>query len=101
MFLNLTFRIQNLKFPNHLLSEYFSSANRYSLFQTRRLKVTTISDITTTLAASTGKFAAEAASLIWDPRPKAVSVLPLSVTYSATMLAFQVPPADVTMPVMR
>ena len=66
-----------------------------------RLNITTTTDITRTLAASSGKSAPSAAALICAPRPWVSSTWPLKVTYSATMLAFHAPPAAVTQPVTR
>ena len=85
----------------HLLSENLVSASTLRRSQTKRLKATTTANITTTLAESSGKFAAAAASLICAPRPQVASAFPLKVTYSETMLAFQAPPAAVTQPVTR
>ena len=79
--------------------EYFVRPILYSLFQTRRLNKTTIADIVKIAPASKEKSVLSAAKLMTDPRPLAVKVLPLNITYSATMLAFHAPPAAVTQPV--
>jgi len=57
--------------------------------------------MTVRLAASSGKLFEKAAWLMIEPKPKVVKTWPLYSTYSATILAFQAPPAAVTQPVTK
>src|SRR4029077_8985699 len=70
-------------------------------FQKTRLMVTTVSAMTTTAAARAPNLASLVTRLIRAPRPKASYVFPPCWTYSATMLAFHAPPAEVIHPVTR
>src|SRR5208337_5565701 len=85
----------------HFEREKRSAARFWQRRQTDRLKITTMSAITHTLAARRGKSATSAARLICAPRPTVASVSPRKLTASETMLAFQAPPAAVTQPVTR
>src|ERR1017187_6014974 len=77
------------------------SASRYSRRHTSRFVVTTISEIRIVPSRMIGNCPFAVAALICSPRPSVVSVLPLSVKYSAKMLAFHAPPEAVTIPVIR
>ena len=83
-------------------SEYRRSASSYSRRQTVRLKTTTMVDMTRTLAASSGKLPCFGGLADHGAQPMSLKRFASEVRqYSATMLAFQAPPAAVTQPVTR